>query len=174
MNKYHLSSFTWKTYVVGALCNSGTASQAKQPLLLLTPIHDQHEHARVRIKFPTCCRGPFPSLPPHSPSADSVWPCTCWHVPISGPVKKESKRTPEFWATQGLAKPNGRGKWNSSSQPSHQHPLFYQDKPGLIRSWRNTFPHGHLLPSHSPPQKLTPISKQWRSDHSQGRADLPF
>lgn len=159
--------------VVGALQKSGTASQAKQPLLLLTSIHDQHEHARGRIKFPTCCRDPSPSLP-HSTSADSVWLWTCWQVPTSDPVKKESKRTPEFWATQGLSKPNGWGNWSLSlCLPIN---ILFSARTSL--GWSGAEEIHFLMVicslSITPPQKLTAISKKWRSDHSQGRADLHF
>lgn len=93
-----------------------THPPAKQPLLLLTRIHDQHEQARAEIKFPTCCGGPSPP-PPYS-----VWPRSSPARLLACPrlghtlhlAKADPKKTPEFWATPGLSKPNGWGRWSFS------------------------------------------------------------
>lgn len=98
--------------MVAASHKAGTPSQAKQPLLLLTPIHDQHEHARVGIKFPTCCRGPSPSLP-HSLSADSVWLCSSPAHLLARPHFRSCKeRTQEDTRILGYPRPNGWGRWS--------------------------------------------------------------
>lgn len=99
--------------MVGALHKAGTPSQAKQPLLLLTPIHDQHEHARVGIKFPMCCRGPSPLL--HSLSADSVWLCSSpAHLLARPHFRSHKERTQEDTRILSYPRPKGWGRLSLS------------------------------------------------------------